>query len=96
MRVMQSSPEQQIESAREAARQAKEAAGETPIAGAIVYDCACRRVILQEEFSTAVRAIDDELDCPVVGWETYGELCMQLDQVSGFHNTTTVVMLLPE
>jgi methyl-accepting chemotaxis protein len=96
LRVMHGSPDDQIESARDAARQASEAAEGTDVAGAVVFDCACREIILQDEFSKAVEAIDDELDCPIAGFETYGELCMQMGQVSGFHNTTTVILLLPE
>lgn len=95
LRVMYGSHESQIESARRAARQAVETAGDTPIAGAFVYDCACRAIILRDDFEEAVAAIDDELGVPFTGFETYGEMCMQLGQLSGFHNTTTVLMLLP-
>lgn len=31
-----------------------------------------------------------------VGSETYGERCMQRGQMSGYHNTTAVNVLLPE
>lgn len=94
-RVMYGSPEDQVESARAAARQARELAGDTPLAGAFVYDCACRAIILQERFPDAVAAIDEELGVPFTGFETYGETCIQLGQLSGFHNTTTAIMLLP-
>lgn len=95
LRVMYGSPENQVESARTAARQAVETAGDTAIAGGFVYDCACRAIILDDAFSDAVAAVDEELGVPFTGFETYGEMCMQLGQLSGFHNTTTVIMLLP-
>jgi hypothetical protein len=34
-------------------------------------------------------------DIPILGWETYGEICMEPGQFSGFHNTTSVVVLIP-
>lgn len=95
-RVMHGTGEKQIESAREASREAMENAEGTEIAGAFVYDCACREIILGDEFPAAVDAIDEELGVPFSGFETYGEMCMQMGQLSGFHNTTTVLMLLPE
>ena len=34
-------------------------------------------------------------DIPIHGFETYGEICMDPNQFSGFHNTTTVIALIP-
>lgn len=96
LRVMHSDPSKQIATVREATREAIETAGETDIAGAFVYDCVCRAAILGEEFPTAIEAIEEQLPAPFVGFETYGELCLQGGQTSGYHNTTAVVMLLPE
>jgi len=31
---------------------------------------------------------------PLIGFETYGEIAMEIGQLSGFHNTTTVIMLI--
>lgn len=95
LRVMHGTPDGQIEAARRTAREARETTEES-IAGAFVYDCSCRKVILGEEFPTAVDAMVDELDVPLAGLETYGEMCLDLGAVSGYHNTSTVVMLLPE
>lgn len=95
VRVMASPKEKQIESARKAAREAKEAA-EGEIAGALVFDCAVRGVILGDEFEKGVEAIREELGVPLIGFETYGEVCIERGQMSGYHNTTTVVMLIPE
>jgi hypothetical protein len=94
-RVMHGGREAQVQSAREAAREAVSLADGEPLAGAFVYDCACREIILGDEFGTAVDAMDEELGIPFSGFETYGEISMQLGQMSGFHNTTTVIMAFP-
>ena len=95
LRVMQGRVEDQIDSARRAARTAHDLA-EGEYAGGFVYDCACREIILEEEFPTAVAAMADELAAPFAGFETYGELCMEMGQMSGFHNTTSVIQLFPK
>jgi methyl-accepting chemotaxis protein len=95
VRVMHSPADDQIVSARETARAAiQEAPG--AVSGGFIYDCACRSIILGENFDEAVNAMDEELGVPFSGFETYGELCMERGQMSGYHNTTSVVMLLPE
>jgi methyl-accepting chemotaxis protein len=33
---------------------------------------------------------------PVAGFETYGEIALDVGDMSGFHNTTTVVLAFPE
>ncbi|AFZ72432.1 FIST N-terminal domain-containing protein [Natronobacterium gregoryi] len=96
LRVMHSPKPDQIESARDTARDAVENTGSEAVAGGFVYDCACRSIILEDEFGEAVDVMADELEVPFTGIETYGELCMERGQLSGFHNTTSVVMLLPE
>jgi len=95
LRVMYGSRAEQITSARRAADDTL-AMSAGDIAGAFVYDCACRRVSLQDAFPDAVDELVEGLAAPFAGFETYGELCMQTGQLSGFHNTTTVVFALPE
>ena len=95
LHVMEGTVEAQIESAREAARDAHDLA-DGEYAGGFVYDCACREIILGEQFPTAVEAIAEELDGPFAGFETYGEFCMDVGKLSGFHNATTVIQLLPK
>ncbi|MGM0567634.1 MAG: FIST signal transduction protein [Elusimicrobiota bacterium] len=95
IRVMESPRESQIESAKRAAKIALEACGSAPVAGAVIFDCACRALILKDEFSKAVEEIKKVLNVPFIGFETYGEIAMEIGQLSGFHNTTTVVLLLP-
>jgi methyl-accepting chemotaxis protein len=96
-RLTESEPERQIASAREAARRALARLGGAKPAGAVVFDCICRNLILGERFGTAVRAISEELgQVPIAGFETYGEIALDVGDMSGFHNTTSVVLAFPE
>ena len=94
-RIMHSPKEDQIESAREAAAASLQRFDGDEVAGAFVFDCVCRGLILDEEFEAAVAEIADEIDAPLAGFETYGEVCMPPDSASGYHNTTTAILLLP-
>lgn len=97
LRITQSTPVRQVESAGEAARRAREALGGGEVAGAVVFDCVCRALILGGGFGEAVSAIADELGgAPVGGLETYGEIAMNEGDMSGFHNTTSVVLAFPK
>lgn len=96
IRITESFPERQVESARAAARRAITQMGDAPVAGALVFDCVCRYLILKERFGDAVKAIADELGgVPLAGFETYGEIALDAGDMSGFHNTTTVVLAFP-
>ncbi len=96
--IMKSPKEDQVFSARKAMEIVKERAGDTRIAGALIFDCVCRAIILGEDFASAVEEFKKILGegVPILGWETYGEICFRTGEFSGFHNTTSVVMLLPE
>jgi methyl-accepting chemotaxis protein len=95
--ITESSPARQIASAREAARRARSAIPGGKVAGALVFDCICRNLILKSEFGRAVSGIADELgNVPIAGFETYGEIALAAGDMSGFHNTTTVVLAFPE
>lgn len=95
-RVMASDKQSQIDCLRGAAREAVQEMGDVSYAGAFVYECACRALILEEEFSRVPETLEAELGTPFVGFETYGELCMERGQMTGYHNATSVIMLLPE
>jgi methyl-accepting chemotaxis protein len=93
---MASDPQKQIESARAAAQRARAQLAGQAIAGALVVDCGCRKLILKDRFSEAVQAIAAELgDVPIAGFESYGEIALNDDDFSGFHNTTTVLLAFP-
>jgi hypothetical protein len=95
IKIMDSKDTNQIASARAAAESALHAAQGAKITGAVIFDCACRGMILKDKFSNAVDEIKKVLGkIPIIGCETYGEIAMEIGQLSGFHNTTTVIMLL--
>jgi len=95
IRITESNEEAQIASAREAARRAG-AMLNGPVAGAIVFDCICRNLILGADFKRAVRGISEDLGgAPIAGFETYGEIALAAGDMSGFHNTTSVVLAFP-
>jgi methyl-accepting chemotaxis protein len=93
LRIMESVDSRQVASAREAVRRSLHNLGSREVAGALVFDCSCRKTILRGEFVKAVEAMRDELGgAPLAGFETYGEIAMEIGEMSGFHNTTTVVV----
>ncbi len=96
MHVMDSDSVRQIQSAGLAARRARDQLGGAKTAGAVVFDCRCRKDVLHEEFREAVKTISQELGAPVAGYEAYGEVAMNMGDLSGFHNSTTVVLAFPE
>jgi methyl-accepting chemotaxis protein len=96
IRITESDPKAQIESARRAASRAKVKLGGRAPAGAIVFDCICRNLILNDQFGSAVRGMVEELGgVPIAGFETYGEIALDAGDMSGFHNTTSVVLAFP-
>lgn len=95
LHVMESDAERQIQSARNAAGRAREKLGQARPAGAVVFDCSCRKMLLGAEFSRAVTAIAKELEGPISGFEAYGEIALNIGDLSGYHNTTTVVLAFP-
>lgn len=96
IRITESGAKDQIESAREAARRARRKLRGAEPAGAVVFDCICRHLILREAFGDAVRAMSEELGgAPLAGFETYGEIALDAGDMSGFHNTASVVLAFP-
>lgn len=97
IRITESEPQAQVQAARTAAKRAKEQLRGNPAAGAIVFDCICRNLILDAAFETAVKGMSEELGgVPLAGFETYGEIALDAGDLSGFHNTTTVVLAFPQ
>jgi len=94
--VMHSNRDEQIEAARTGAVSARDALTDNEAAGALVFDCACQGAILGDQFPESVEAMFAELDVPLAGFQTYGEICMQEGEMRGYHNTTSSVLVLPE
>jgi hypothetical protein len=64
-------------------------------AGALAFDCVCQAAILGDEFDRAVDAMAAELDTPLAGMETYGEVAMGGGDMRAYHNTTSSVVVFP-
>lgn len=95
--ITESNAERQIESARRAATKASRQLGARGSAGAVIFDCICRNLILGDAFGDAVRGMSQALgDVPIAGFETYGEIALDAGDFSGFHNTTSVVLAFPK
>ncbi|MCK4732753.1 MAG: FIST C-terminal domain-containing protein [Methanophagales archaeon] len=85
-----------VEEAVRIAKQSAESAGYTDFAGIFVFECAVRQLMLGDRFSECVDRFKKVLPgVPILGWESYGEIRLEPGQFSGFHNTTSVIMLLP-
>lgn len=96
IRIAESDEYSQLRSARRAAELAQEQLGGLPVAGALVFDCICRNLLLSDAFHSAIDSISDALgNVPVAGFETYGEIALDVGDMSGFHNTTSVVLAIP-
>lgn len=95
-----SNTDTQIEASRIAAKAAfmeAERSGQTDFAGMLVFECGIRLALLEDSFTVAIDSYRKIVPGkPVLGWETYGEIRMPPGSYSGFHNTTTVVALIPE
>ncbi len=94
--IMESTPADQVESAVAAATAARAGLGGREVAGALVFDCICRKLILGDRYAEALADVSSELGgVPLAGFETYGEIALNSGDMSGFHNTTTVVLAFP-
>lgn len=92
--------ENQIIATEEAARIAKQSAENASydeFAGILVFDCAARQLMLGTRFTENVDRFKKVLSgIPLLGCGVYGEIRLEPGQFSGFHNTSSVVLLLPK
>jgi hypothetical protein len=95
LRVTHSNKPDQVSAVRTAAENATDEL-DGGAAGGFVYDCACRAMILGDDFDDAVDAIQETVDAPFAGFETYGEVCSADEDYTGYHNTASVILLFPE
>jgi len=91
------SADRQVEASRRAAEKVRDEArrrGYETFGGAVVIECAVRQFLLGEQFHRAPEAVREVLGgIPLIGAETYGEMRFEPGEFSGYHNTTTVVLL---
>lgn len=97
IRVMETTFDEQIDSAARAARAAAaRLGGSEQLAGAVVFECACRKMVLGDQFNRGIEALHRGLgELPLAGFEGYGEVAMDPEATSGFHNSTSVVLAFP-
>jgi hypothetical protein len=95
VRIVEGDHDAIIAAARTAAENAMQTLGGQPAAGAIVFDCVARKLVLDQGFRREVDAFRDVVKAPIMGFNTYGEIARVRGQLSGFHNTTAVVAALP-
>lgn len=95
--VMDSGKEEQINAARNVSLQAlsEEPSPNFEPSGSIAFGCVCQAAILGEELSSMIDSMASELNVPLAGFETYGEVGMQPGDMRGYHNTTTSLLLFP-
>jgi hypothetical protein len=85
-----------VEAARGAARDAH-AQVEGDIAGALVFSCVTRGMIMRDQYTLEAEAIAQELDgIPIAGFSSYGEIARVKGKLDGYHNNTVVVVAIPK
>ncbi len=96
LRLMQASAEELIASAREAGRAARKQCG-GPLAGAVVFDCISRAILLGDRFGEELRALAEELGDPeaLMGCLSVGEVGAMGAGVAQFHNKTVAALAIP-
>lgn len=95
--IMEGNKDQLVDATRQAAQHAVEALKGGRPAGTLSFDCICRRIFLGDEYRRQVEVISSVTGgTPIAGWETYGEIALTQNQASGFHNSTSVVAVLPQ
>ena len=96
IRIMSSSKESQIFSARHSAEIIVDRLKGEKLAGAVIFDCVTRGMILQDEFKKTLDVKKEVLKVPFIGFETYGDFAMESGQLSGYHSATTVILAIPD
>jgi hypothetical protein len=96
VRTMRAGRDDIVEAAGQAASAAAQALG-SPLAGALIFDCMSRHLILGGAFGDELVAYRDALgaDVPMVGCLSFGEIASFGREVPQFHNKTAVVVALP-
>ncbi len=95
IRIMHTHEDALVASAAAAAAEARAHCG-GEVAGALAFDCAVRKMCLRERFPRALAAMRTALGgAPLAGFEAYGEIALEVGDMSGFHNSTTVVLAFP-
>lgn len=89
-------PDALIEAARRAAQDALAELEGQP-AGALIFSCITRGLILQDRYHEEIEAVQSVLgkNVPIAGYLSYGEVARVKGKLDGYHNNTLVVALIP-
>lgn len=94
--ILDGEPDKMVVAAGAAAREARDGLRGNEPAGAIIFDCVCRGMILDGQFEREIRSVRSVLgDVPVAGFLTYGEIARYSGKLDGWHNTTAVILAIP-
>jgi hypothetical protein len=95
--IMAGTEQKLVSAAESAARSALANLGKAKPGAVIAFDCICRRIFLGENYRRQVDAFQSVIGekVPLIGWETYGEIALTPGQQSGWHNSTSVLAILP-
>jgi hypothetical protein len=95
--ILDGNPDAMVAAAGRAAEEALQALQGTKPAGVLVFDCICRGMILDRDFQREIDAIRAHFPAtPIAGFLTYGEIARFRGRLDGWHNTTSVVVAIPE
>ncbi len=95
--ILGGTPDDLVGAAKRAATEAKERLGTRKAAGILLFDCICRGAILGAEFHREIYAVQEVFpETPIAGFLTYGEIARYSGRLDGWHNTTAVVVAIPE
>lgn len=95
--ILDGEPDSMVSAATAAAEEAREHLEGAKPAGVLLFDCVCRGMILKEDFPREIAAVRKVFgDVPVAGFLTYGEIARYTGRLEGWHNTTAVVVAIPE
>jgi methyl-accepting chemotaxis protein len=95
--ILDGVPETMVSAARSAAEEARKNLRGNRAAGELVFDCVCRGIILDKGFRKEIDAVQSVFpDAPIAGFLTYGEIARFGGRLDGWHNTTAVVVAIPE
>jgi methyl-accepting chemotaxis protein len=95
--ILDGEPDQMVAAARKAAQGARAGLQGAKPAGVLLFDCICRGLILKEGFQREIEAVRSVFgDVPVAGFLTYGEIASYAGGIDAWHNTTAVVVGIPQ
>lgn len=94
--LMNSNKESIVKASKQAVKEAIKNSGSEKIAGAIVFDCICRGLVIGDDGAQKqVKLMKNELKAPFVGFETYGEEgYFGLKYGSTVHHNETILVIV--